>query len=201
MSNSLNFYRSYKTIIDMLYNRGYEKYPLMSYEEFKDKSRSELAIKTKLRQNYKIHRDPVNVYFPDEEKVGVKPIRTYKNEMSEENVKNAIIIVIDGVTSFARCEILGMSRDLAEPINIEIFSETEMIFDITTHELNPKFELLTITEKTEILEKYSIKENALPKMLITDPISRYYGLKKGDMVKITRSSETAGSYILYKIVL
>ncbi len=198
MSN--NFYKVYITLNKLLYNRGY--FPSdninLSEDTFLNIPRSELTIKTESRPDSKIQNGYIFVFFPDDEKIGVKTIRNYKIEMEEANVDRAIIVVKEGITPYARSNI---QNEIKEPMIIEIFNESELLIDITEHSLVPKHELMTPSEKTEFLNRMKLKESQLPKLLSTDPVSRYYGFKRRDIVKITRPSETAGIYINYRVVV
>ncbi|KAK8815348.1 hypothetical protein WA158_003560 [Blastocystis sp. Blastoise] len=85
-------------------------------------------------------------------------------------------------------------------IIIEYFYESELIIDITEHELVPEHTVLTPEEKATLLKQYGLSDSQLPRLMKKDPIARYFGLQKGDVVRITRRSETAGKYVTYRIV-
>jgi len=72
--------------------------------------------------------------------------------------------------------------------------------DILKHELVPKHEILSTAEKKELLEGMSITERQLPKVLDSDPVIKKIEAKPGDVVKITRKSQTSGETVYYRLV-
>mgnify|MGYP003338609036 CR=1 FL=1 len=46
--------------------------------------------------------DTLFLFYPDDSKVGIKPIRKYLERMEEDNVKVSIIVVKESITSFAK---------------------------------------------------------------------------------------------------
>jgi DNA-directed RNA polymerase subunit H len=72
--------------------------------------------------------------------------------------------------------------------------------DILKHEFVPKHEVLTAAEKKELLEGMGITERQLPKILDSDPVIKKIEAKPGDVVKITRKSQTSGETVYYRLV-
>lgn len=48
-------------------------------------------------------------------------------------------------------------------------------------QLVPKHELLSEDEKVELLKRYKLKAQQLPRMKVTDPVAKYYGLFRGQV--------------------
>ena len=74
-------------------------------------------------------------------------------------------------------------------------------FKIEEHSLVPKHEKISDKEKKELLEKYHITVKELPKIMKKDPVVKELGAKPGEIIKITRKSETAGKAIFYRCVV
>ncbi|MCD6422455.1 DNA-directed RNA polymerase subunit H [bacterium] len=77
----------------------------------------------------------------------------------------------------------------------------KVTFNIFENELVPKHEILSEEEKQKLLERLNITDKQLPKILEKDPAVQALGAKKGDVIKITRRSPTAGIYYYYRLVI
>ena len=83
-------------------------------------------------------------------------------------------------------------------LNYQIFNIKEQ-FNITKHNIVPKHTLVDDARVKLLLETFSLKHKfQLPIILKSDPMSRYLGLKCGDVVMITRNSPSSGEYYVYR---
>jgi len=73
--------------------------------------------------------------------------------------------------------------------------------DIMGHKLVPLHEIISDKEKQELLEKFKITPDQLPKILNTDPVSISIGAQPGQIVKIIRKSQTANEAVVYRLVV
>lgn len=202
---SYTLWRVRKTVFQMLNDRGFQvadRYLEESKEQFEQYwkeilarggNRNELVILVGRKSD---PNDQVIVFFPDENKpVGVKPIRVLAEKMEEKKLSHAILVVQQKLTAFARTAV----QEMSPKFEIEVFHQSELIVNVTKHVLVPEHVPLSAADKMSLLDRYKVKENQLPRIQQTDPVARYFGLKKGQVVKITRPSETAGRYVTYRL--
>ncbi|MEM3162588.1 MAG: DNA-directed RNA polymerase subunit H [Candidatus Bathyarchaeia archaeon] len=74
-------------------------------------------------------------------------------------------------------------------------------FDIFSHVLVPKHEILTPEEREKVLAQYRVQPYQLPQIKASDPAVKAIGAKPGDILRITRQSPTAGVHIAYRYVV
>lgn len=200
--DAARLFRVYRTITNMLSKRGYmvtkemrEMTPSSFRERFGEiPSRESLTM---LVEKADDESNQLFVFFPEDEKVGVKPIKVYTDRMRAENVGNAIMVLRVDITPFAKQAV----QEMSDSFRIEHFKEAELLVDITNHTLVPEHQVLTPNEKAELLKRYRLKDTQLPRIQPNDPVARYYGMRRGQVVKIIRPSETAGRYVTYRICM
>ena len=84
-------------------------------------------------------------------------------------------------------------------VKAEVFYESELMTNLINNEIISKHEILTEEEVTVFFDTYNCKKRNMPKIFVTEPIARYYGMKVGDIVRIERFSETSGVFNSYRL--
>lgn len=201
-----DLYRVRKTLCQMLNDRKYvisDDDLHMTLDDFKGlftgdggkiaRERCQITTCQKSDRN-----DQLFAFFPNaNEKLGKKEIDRYLLQMRQEEVKRAILVLRQQPTSFAS----QIINRLSDELTLEVFLDHELMVNITQHELVPKHEVLDGEQKKALLARYKLKETQLPRILKTDAVARYLGLKRGQVVKVIRPSETAGRYVTYRMVM
>lgn len=75
-----------------------------------------------------------------------------------------------------------------------------MKIDIQDHMLVPKHEIMTEEEISDEFSDVDYDFKDLPKIKSRDPVVKAIGAKTGNILRITRKSDTAGKFVTYRIV-
>jgi len=218
---TVRLWRAWRTVHEMVADREYElaeEEVKISLDRFRDEycgpdgtvNRSKMNFSARpsesmLRKNTPPATDanpdpvpdcgPVWVEFLSDKQFGVAQIRTFAKYIISNNYKTGIMVTHVPLSPAAR-KSLASVESLAK---IECFLEDDLLVNITHHELVPKHVVLSRDEKAALLKRYRLKETQLPRILQKDPVARYLGLRRGQVVKIIRTSETAGRYASYRL--
>ena len=69
------------------------------------------------------------------------------------------------------------------------------------HKLVPKHELMSPEETQEVLDKYKVTRDQIPKIKLDDPGIKDLQVGVGDVIKITRENDYIGKSMYYRVVV
>ncbi|KAL6337380.1 hypothetical protein AAG906_036694 [Vitis piasezkii] len=194
---SHRYYLARRTLLEMLRDRGYSIPALdidISLQDFRS-FYSQKPDPDRLRISASLRSDPskkILVIFCGPDVVKVNAIRSIATQIvNKDSLSKLILVLQNHITSQALKAV-----DLFS-FQVEKFQITDLLVNITKHVLKPKHRVLTDQEKNKLLKKYSLNEKQLPRMLQQDAIARYYGLEKGQVVKVIYNGEITGSHVTY----
>lgn len=180
-------------VLLMLSNRIYidkdgNKQPLLDYDEainkMEDRGDNTYVVNAKNGEKYAI-----KITFQKISSIGKQSM--ISDFLKEYNQYKKIVIAKDYNTR--------ISDDMVKH-RIQIFKEATLMRDIISYRDQPKFELLTPSEMKKVKEEYNITDYTCKKILKSDPVSKYFALRKGEIIRIIRPSSTSGESIDYRIV-
>ncbi|CAN4111216.1 unnamed protein product [Withania somnifera] len=197
---SYRYFLARKTMLEMLKDRGFA-IPISeidtTLQEFREKYGQKPDVE-RLRISAMHRTDLTNkvlVIFCGPNSVKINVIRSILAQIMNKESLSRLILVIQNQLTNPAMKVLEDSS-----FKTEIFQITDLLVNITKHVLKPKHELLTNAEKEKLLKKYNLEEKQLPRMSQKDAIARYYGLEKGQVVKVTYYSEIIETHVTYRCV-
>ncbi|XP_028784303.1 DNA-directed RNA polymerase V subunit 5C-like [Neltuma alba] len=198
---SSRYFYARRTVCEMLRDRGYDvpgSELTRSLDDFRrvfgqQPNVDSLRICVSLRSN---PSSKVLVIFLGTADVKVETIRLlYGKIMNQERLSRLILVLQSKMTTYAGKELQKW------PFRVEIFKIHDLLVNISKHTLQPKYEVLTTDEKEKLLEKYKMEAKQLPCLLETDGMARYYGLEKGQVVRISHTVGRLESFETYRCVV
>ena len=210
-----DLYRARNTVLEMLLDRGYKLtgykkiLSKQTFEQFKEQSNIDIHIKNYigktepyeiLETKKKTVRNDIFVKFLYTKKIRPSYIREILLDIYKmsKDVNIKIILILKEKPNNTILKIIKDPRFC----ELEIFWLKCVVFNITQHSYVPEHIPITDEDtKQQIMEKHNITHlKQLPLILKSDPITKYYNLKSGDVFKVIRHSKTSGVSTLYRYV-
>jgi len=200
-----DYYLIRKNVIEMMYDRSeqpaerfhFERGSLDLFSLIPFETIDELFTSATERQmlNFEFKNDfeKIAVIFLDDTRELENRMEKYRKAYLLDNSDTLLIVLC--------------TKGRPDPISTqnilnEVFWYKQMTFNVANHSLVPKHELMLPTIKNELKELYFLnRADQLPTLLFNDPVAKWYGMKPGDICKITRENPNVGHSILYRLVV
>lgn len=204
LTNCINTSRT--IILEMLKLRNYDTSNistdlLVTNETDQDK----LTIKVKNEDENEL----THVYYnisntrTNHKKISSKVETIMKTINEDKNIKknteiNIIFIVLDAITPSVK-EVIKLLNNKYN-IYMQVFPIKQLMFNVTKHRIVPKhIRIKKLQNKSDFLQSLHIDNlDKLPKILDSDPVAMFIGLRPGEICKIIRPSQSAGIHNVYR---
>jgi DNA-directed RNA polymerase subunit H (RpoH/RPB5) len=203
--------RSRPTILEILENRGYnmDAYKRISPEEIYTlaiSSQALLKIAAPKKEDSEAPLDRVIVLYWVEGAIKQKLDSEVRKLWDEENPEHydpehdELVIILSEPPHDA-FHLKAIKEWGAHKARISFFALKNLIFNPARHIMVPPHRKLTADEGKELLSAMNAdSKQRMPHIKFhTDMMARVLGLVPGDLVEITRSSETCGEYTTYRV--
>lgn len=184
-----------------------ENYDVSNIKNINNNNYYELIAKSNLTNDY------IYIYFvnntnflnkTNKQKVGnlFEIEKTIKELYKVSEIENVCLLII--LTQQIKINTQLLEKKILEKINIlhiQVFQYNNLLFNISKHKLIPQsIRIISdVDEIKEICRLKNIVKTQLPKILISDPISYFYGIRKGQLFEFKRHSRNTGEYIYYRL--
>ena len=166
--------------------------------DISDETVNKLQSSVSFNVNVCVEEPPVIIHLNNEPKIGIKIIRHLLHTMEKHSIQHAVCVFLQTPTPFAKRYLNTLQLENPE-MNIECFFVSELQFDITKHSLMPRHTHMSPDERAAVLARYGSNLALYPKILLKDPMARYLGLKKDDMIAISRIVPNQGTMTVYRV--
>ena len=175
---------SLTTTIEMLKDRGYQN--IQSCQSVEEITQNMLENKVIVQGG---GRRSIHVFFHNEDRVGVKQLRTWVETSMADNI---VIVSLDGPTAFTKREAEQNYRQ------VQFFTFRDLCVNITKHSLVPKHE--RVKDLKELPIKISDHKGELPILYTNDKIAQYYAYEVNDIIRIHRTTGSQEPTYFFRIV-
>lgn len=192
-------WRIYENVNKMIISRGFQNKHRLTKTSFNSLISNASFSRSKLDfVAERAREDKLKIMFW-ENKIGVVAVRAILKSMEKYDIAAVMIISKDKMTARGKKAVSEINRSLA--MSIEHFTDDEVSVDITEHQWMSPHRIMSNVETKELLERYKVELQYLPKILKTDAMCRYIGGNVGQCIEIIRTSETAGTSLYYRVVV
>lgn len=140
------------------------------------------------------------VFFTPPNRLTSESMKEYLELARRDDCHRVIFVTPLRPNAIVRKNVDNINRnDLS--LRVEVFEEDDLAVNITKHELVPLHTPLEVEEVKAVLQAHALELHQLPRILSSDPVAAYYGLERGQVVRIERTSMSAGIYVTYRQVV
>lgn len=199
---SHRYFLARRTAMEMLRDRGYDvadSHINRSLAEFGSVFVETPDLLERLRFSASFTSQPskkILVIFCGTSEIRKQAMKCILFQISQDRFQGRVILILQSKMNSHARKLVAEST-----LKIETFHIADLLVNLTKHVLVPKLEILTAEENQKLLKKFNVEAKQIPRLMEVDPIAKYYGLEKGQMVKVTYNGPQTGSLITYRCVV